>query len=111
MDKSHALRIVSEGSGYLSDEEVRADLGGISGMTLHRWRERGIYPLAVKFVPGGRNFVPRTEHQQFKEQHNSAPRSPGRRPGRYPAGTNEASPEHTVDAASAPPAEVKLSNG
>jgi hypothetical protein len=81
MTKSHALRVVSGESDYLSDDEVRADLGGISEMTLHRWRERGIYPLAVKFVPGGRNFVPRAEHQKFKEQHNSAPRSPGRRPG------------------------------
>lgn len=38
----------------ITSKEVKRRLGGVSDMTIHRWRERGILPDPVKI--GARNF-------------------------------------------------------
>lgn len=46
--------IVQTRDALITSKEVKRRLGGVSDMTIHRWRERGILPAPVKI--GTRNF-------------------------------------------------------
>jgi predicted DNA-binding transcriptional regulator AlpA len=45
---------VASSEALITSKEVKRRLGGVSDMTIHRWRERGILPDPVKI--GARNF-------------------------------------------------------
>jgi hypothetical protein len=74
MIRNSASQVVVSASGYLTDAEVREDLGGISQMTLNRMRKAGRYIQPVKFTPNGRNHTPREEHESCKARLAAAPR-------------------------------------
>ena len=54
-------------SKFFSDPELRRKYGGVSAMTLWRWRQAGLLPQPVQF--NGRNYTAEDDLAPFEANH------------------------------------------